>query len=95
MLSFTVRMRFDEADHDDIRHALEALTVGSRQEPGCVSYICHFLESDPTTVFIYEQYKDSAALDAHRATLHFKDFAIGVLYQRMKERAVENLTAVA
>jgi quinol monooxygenase YgiN len=95
MLSFTVRMRFDPADLEAIEATLKALTVGSRQEPGCISYIGHFLESDPTTVLIYEQYKDEAALEAHRNTPHFKDHAIGVLYQRMKERTVEHLTAVA
>ena len=95
MLSFTVRMRFEEADHDAIEAALIALTKGSRQEPGCTSYICHFIADDPTTVLIYEQYKDEAALEAHRNTAHFKDHAVGVLYQRMKERHVEHLTAVA
>ncbi len=95
MLSFTVRMRFEEADHDAVEEALKALTTGSRQEPGCVFYICHFLSDDPCTVFIYEQYKDEAALEEHRNTPHFKEHAIGVLYQRMKERHVENLTAVA
>ena len=95
MLSFTVRMRFEEPDHEAIQSALIVLTQGSRQEPGCVSYVCHFLADDPTTVLIYEQYKDEAALEAHRNTPHFKDQAIGVLYQRMKERAVEHLTAVA
>jgi quinol monooxygenase YgiN len=95
MLSFTVRMRFEESDHEAIRSALIALTQGSRQEPGCISYICHFLADDPCTVFIYEQYANEAALEHHRNTPHFKDHAIGVLYQRMKERAVEHLTAVA
>ena len=95
MLSFTVRMRFDESDHDIVEAALKALTLGSRQEPGCISYICHFLADDPTTVLIYEQYKDEAALEAHRNTPHFKDHAIAVLYQRMKDRAVEHLAAVA
>jgi quinol monooxygenase YgiN len=95
MLSFTVRMRFEESDHEAIRAALVALTHGSRQEPGCVSYVAHFLADDPSTAFIYEQYKDEAALEHHRNTQHFKDHAIGTLYQRMKERAVEHLTAVA
>jgi quinol monooxygenase YgiN len=88
-------MRFEESDHEAIRSALIALTQGSRQEPGCISYICHFLADDPCTVFIYEQYANEAALEHHRNTPHFKDHAIGVLYQRMKERAVEHLTAVA
>ena len=95
MITFTVRMRFDEADHDLIREHLQALTLGSRQEPGCISYIAHFIADDPCTVLIYEQYRDDAALDAHRATPHFKQHAIGGLYQRMRDRAIENLSAVA
>ncbi len=43
---------------------------------------------------IYEQYRDEAALEAHRASPHFKQYAIGGLYQLMKERASENLTAI-
>jgi len=95
MLTFTVRMRFDEADHDAVRNHLIALTHGSRQEPGCVSYIAHFLSDDPTTVLIYEQYSNEAALEAHRETPHFKEHAIGGLYQLMREREMEHLTAVA
>jgi quinol monooxygenase YgiN len=95
MLSFTVRMRFEESDHEAIRANLIALTEGSRRESGCVSYIAHFISDDPCTVLIYEQYVDDAALEAHRATPHFKEHAIGGLYQRMRERHVENLTAVA
>jgi quinol monooxygenase YgiN len=95
MLSFTVRMRFEDADHDAIRQHLIALTHGSRQEPGCVSYIAHFVSDDPSTVLIYEQYSNEAALEAHRNTPHFKEHAIGGLYQRMRERSMENLTAVA
>jgi quinol monooxygenase YgiN len=95
MLSFTVRMRFEEADHESIREHLIALTQGSRQEPGCVSYIAHFVSDDPSTVLIYEQYRDEAALEAHRNTPHFKQHAIGGLYQRMRERSMESLTAVA
>jgi quinol monooxygenase YgiN len=95
MISFTVRMRFETTDLDEIRGHLQALTVGSRQEPGCVSYIAHFLSDDPTTCLIYEQYKDDPALDFHRGTSHFKQHAIGGLYQCMKERHVENLVAVA
>jgi quinol monooxygenase YgiN len=95
MLSFTVRMRFEDSDHEAIREHLIALTHASRLEPGCVSYIAHFVSDDPNTVFIYEQYTDDASLEAHRNTAHFRDHAIGGLYQRMRERHVENLSAVA
>jgi quinol monooxygenase YgiN len=45
-------------------------------------------------VVIYEQYKDRAASELHRTTPHFKKFVVGGLYQLMREREVENLTAV-
>jgi quinol monooxygenase YgiN len=94
MVSFTVRMTFDQADRDAIAEILCQLTPASRQEPGCINYIPHFVEGDACTVLIYEQYVDKAALDFHRATPHFHQYAIGGLYQKMRERHVENLTAV-
>ena len=94
MLSFTVRMRFEQEHHEQVREQLRNITLASRQEPGCVSYVAHFVEDDPGTVLIYEQYVDEAALDYHRGAPHFHQYAIGGFYQLMKERSVENLTAV-
>jgi quinol monooxygenase YgiN len=94
MISFTVRMRFEPGDVEEIRGHLQALTVASRKEPGCVNYVAHFLADEPATVLIYEQYADDAALDFHRNTPHFKQHAIGGLYQFMRDRHVENLIAV-
>jgi quinol monooxygenase YgiN len=95
MISFTVRMTFRSDDRAEIARILRELAVLSRQEPGCVSYIPHLVESDPDTIVIYEQYRDEAALEHHRGTPHFAKFAIGGLYQKMLERSLENLTALA
>ena len=94
MISFTVRMKFAPDDREDISEILRQLTEASRQEPGCVSFIPHRLEADPDTVVIYEQYKDAAAADAHRQSAHFKQFAVGGLYQKMRERSREDLKAL-
>jgi quinol monooxygenase YgiN len=94
MLSFTVRLRFEQQDCEQVTEWLRHLTVASRQEPGCVSYIPHFVEGDACTVLIYEQYADEAALEHHRNTSHFHQYAIGGLYQKMRDRQVEDLTAV-
>ena len=94
MLSFTVRLRFDQEDHEKVTEILVPLTEASRREPGCVTYVPHFIEGDNTTVLIYEQYRDEAALDEHRNSPHFAQYAVGGLYQLMKDRQVENLTAV-
>ncbi|MFC6646686.1 putative quinol monooxygenase [Granulicella cerasi] len=95
MISFTVQLRFRPEDHAEIHSILEELTRLSRQEPGCVSYIPHWVEGQPDTVLIYEQYQDDAATEFHRSTEHFKKYAIGGLYQKMLDRQVETLHAIA
>jgi quinol monooxygenase YgiN len=94
MLSFTVRMTFEQSDREDITEALCLLAAESRKEPGCVSYVPHLVEGEACTVLIYEQYADEAALEHHRATPHFHQYAVGGLYQKMRDRQLENLTAV-
>ncbi len=94
-VSFLVRMRFAPEDREDISECLRRLAAESRKEPGCLTYIPHWSEAASDTVLIYEQYRDRAALEAHRATPHFQRYAVSCLYQRMRERAVEDLHAVA
>ena len=94
MVSFLVRLKFAAEDRTDVVETLRALAAASRQEPGCVSYIPHHLEDDPDIVIIYEQYRDQHALAAHRASEHFKKYAVAGLYQKMRERSVENLIAL-
>jgi quinol monooxygenase YgiN len=94
-VTFTVRMRFPEDARAEITDALRELEPASRAEPGCAAYTAHWVEGEPATVLIYEQYRDSAALEAHRGTPHFARWAVGVLYQRMLERSVEGLQAVS
>lgn len=95
MISFIVRMRFDAEDRQQVLEALQHLTEASRKEPGCVTYVPHEVAGSPSEILIYEQYRDEAALDAHRASAHFHEHAIGGLYQWMKERSMENLNALA
>lgn len=94
MVSFTVRLKFSQDDRADVAEILRQLTLASRQEPGCVSYIPHQIEGDPDTVLIYEQYRDASALEAHGQTAHFKKYAVGGLYQKMRERSREDLVAL-
>jgi quinol monooxygenase YgiN len=88
-------MRFAQEDRNEVLEAVRQLATASRQEPGCISYIPHELAGDSSQVMIYEQYRDEAALEAHRASPHFHKYAIGGLFQWMKERSVEDLNALA
>jgi len=94
MISFTVRIRFAQEDRSEIAEILRELTGASRQEAGCVSYIPHWVQGEPCTVLIYEQYRDVQAEEAHRQSPHFKKFAVGGLYQKMLERNREDLAAL-
>ena len=94
MISFTVRMTFLPDDQSEVAEILEALTLASRQEPGCVTYIPHYVEGDRNTVVIYEQYRDRAAAEVHRQSPHFKQYAVGGLYQKMRDRVREDLIAL-
>jgi quinol monooxygenase YgiN len=94
MVSYIVRMRFAAEDRETVSEMLRELALATRQEPGCVSFVPHTVEDDPAVVVIYEQYRDRAASDLHRTTPHFKKYAVGGFYQLMREREVENLTAL-
>jgi quinol monooxygenase YgiN len=95
MVSYIVRFRFAPEDRAELEEILRNLAEASRREPGCVTFVPHQLQEDPNTVLIYEQYRDDEALAAHRDSAHFKKYAVGGLYQRMKERSMENLIALA
>jgi quinol monooxygenase YgiN len=51
------------------------LTEESRKESGCAMYQAHRHKTDLRRFFIYEQYKDDAALEAHRTAPHFLQLA--------------------
>jgi quinol monooxygenase YgiN len=59
----------------EVAEVFKKLTEASRTEPGCVMYLVHRHKTEPRRFFIYEQYKDDAALEAHRAAPHFLQFA--------------------
>lgn len=92
-INFIVKMKFAEEDRPEIQSMLEPLTKASRQEPGCITYVPHWLQGESATLVIYEQYKDGEALEAHRASKHFQQYAVSGLYQKMREREVQDLIA--
>jgi (4S)-4-hydroxy-5-phosphonooxypentane-2,3-dione isomerase len=62
--------------HDgDMGAVFTKLSEESRKEPGCLMFQAHRHKTDSRRFFIYEQYKDDAALEAHRTTAHFLQYA--------------------
>ena len=65
------------------------LTGPTRAEPGCRMYLAHQSTADPRRFFLYEQYDDQAALDAHRASDHFARYATNGLFPIVESRTPE------
>lgn len=65
------------------------LAQATRTEPGCRMYLAHRSTTDPRRFFLYEQYDDQAALDAHRAAPHFEQYAKGGLFAIIESRSPE------
>lgn len=60
---------------NEVANLFSKLSEESRKEPGCQMYQVHRHKTDSRRFFIYEQYKDDAALEAHRAAPHFLQYA--------------------
>jgi quinol monooxygenase YgiN len=76
--------------HEDEAIALFGkLTERTRTEPGCRMYLSHRSTTDSRRFFLYEQYDDQAALDAHRAALHFEQYLKGGLLPIIESRTPE------
>jgi len=61
---------------DEVAYVFRKLEAESQREPGCLMYIVHRHNDQPGRFFIYEQYKDDAALQAHRDAPHFQEYAV-------------------
>ena len=66
-----------------------ALTQQTHAEPGNLYYLAHRSPTEQRRFFIYEQYTDQAALDTHRASQHFIQFATNGLFTILEKREAE------
>ena len=75
MIVLAVSWKSKPGHEAEVAELFRKLTAESRTEPGCLMYQVHRHKDDPAHFFIYEQYKDEAALEAHRNTPHFLEYA--------------------
>jgi quinol monooxygenase YgiN len=75
MIVLAVTWQAKPGHETEVAELFRKLTQASRKEPGCLMYQVHRHKENPARFFIYEQYKDDAALDAHRQMPHFLEYA--------------------
>ena len=75
MIVLAVVWKAKAAQEAEAERILRALTQEARKEPGCLMFQVHRHKERKGELFIYEQYKDEAALEFHRKTPHFSQYA--------------------
>jgi quinol monooxygenase YgiN len=71
-----------------ILEVIKTMTPLSRAEEGNLFYQAQVSPEDPTTYFLYEQYVDAAAYDAHKASDYFQKHVFGYAIEYLAERNV-------
>jgi len=84
-----VKWTIKKGELDDVLAALRPLTEASRQEPGCLLYQALRDPENENVIFLYEQYLDETAYQAHADSEHFKTYALEDIFPRREsaERA--------
>jgi quinol monooxygenase YgiN len=94
MIVLKVDMLVQPGAEEKCKECIRILQLHSRQEPGCLMYVGHQSTENPRKFFFYEQYRDQAALDAHRAAPYFKQYVHGGLDPIMENRTRDLYVAV-
>jgi quinol monooxygenase YgiN len=92
MICVAVTYLIKSGHEEEAVELFRKLAPPTRQEPGCRMYIVHRSTTEPRKFFLYEQYDNQAALDAHRAAPHFAQYAAGGLFVLIESRSPELYT---
>ncbi len=94
MIVLKVDMLVKPGAEQKCREYIQILQEHSRKEPGCLLYTGHQSTENPRKFLFYEQYKDHAALEAHRNAPYFNQCVIGGLDAIMERRSRDLYTVV-
>lgn len=92
MICVAVTYRIQPGRESEAIQLFRELIPATREEPGCRMYLVHRSTTDPRKFFLYEQYDDQSALDAHRAAPHFERCVKNGLFLILEDRAPELYT---
>jgi quinol monooxygenase YgiN len=73
-------------EEDEVARCVAEMVGPSRAEPGNIQYQPHRDPENPRVFFLYEQYVDQAAYDAHVASPHFQAIGFGDAIPRLENR---------
>lgn len=75
MIVMLARFRMKDGKENEALEAARTMVQAVRAgEPGCLVYICHRSQAEPSELVWYEAYEDTAALTAHGSSEHMQAF---------------------
>ena len=89
MIAVAVQYHIRPGHIEEAIELFQRLSEESRREPGVLMYQVHRHPTEPQHFFMYEQYVDEAAFEAHRATPHFNKYATRGLFKIVERRIPE------
>ena len=81
-----VHLKVQEGNEARALEVARELAAASRAEPGCEIYVPCVNPEDPSSLVVFEQYRDKAAFEEHGATEHFQRLGVGELFGLMESR---------
>jgi quinol monooxygenase YgiN len=82
------KYRAAEGTAEDVAAALKEYTPMTLAEEGCAMFTAQRTRDEPREFVLYEQYRDEAALDAHRNSPHFTGVARDRIWPLLESREV-------
>jgi quinol monooxygenase YgiN len=67
-------IQIDPSRRQAAEDAFEKMRAATLQEAGCLEYQAYVDRNDPGTLFMFEKWKDQAALDGHFTSPHMGEF---------------------
>jgi len=83
-----------EDEESRVTDVIREMTPLSRAEEGNIFYQAQVNPEDPRTFFLYEQYVDADAYEAHKAAPYFQEKVFGYILEYLEERSVKTYTTI-
>ncbi|MGH3570130.1 MAG: putative quinol monooxygenase [Pseudonocardia sp.] len=88
MVIVVARYRARVGNAEAVAAALRDYVPLVRTEPGCLVFTVHRERENPREFLLHEQYRDDDALEAHRASTHFRAVARVRIWPLLERREV-------
>jgi autoinducer 2-degrading protein len=89
LLIQSIRFTFAPEDDDKVEAIFRELREASRKEEGVMAFEVARSQEKPNVFVLWEEYRDEAALDSHKATEHYKRLVLDGVRPLALERTGE------